>query len=96
MDQERNQKKFKVILTIFLCILTLLWFIKELTATSGKILTIKVALDNDNNSSIHLNVSNNYDQEINVSNVKSYINERTKSFLISLVKNATKDCISKI
>lgn len=80
MDQERNQKKFKVILTIFLCILTLLWFIKELTATSGKILTIKVALDNDNNSSIHLNVSNNYDQEINVSNVKSYINERTVFF----------------
>lgn len=93
MKQERTQKNIKVVLLTFLYILTSLWFIREMSIISGKILTVKVAFDKDlNNSSTNLDVSNNYNQEINVSNPKSYINEKTKSFLITLVKNATKDC----
>lgn len=90
---EINNKFVKIQyikLSVYILFLTLIciYLISEISLLNGYFNIIKLNLK-DNNTENHVQEFDD-NIKINISNPFSYINNKTKDFLITLVKNATK------
>ena len=79
----------KSTLFIVLLLLSCFYMIKEISISNGKNLTL--AFNIQENITLK-NASDFDDMNIDPYNVSTYINNKTKHFLINLVRNATKYC----
>jgi len=89
----------KSTLFVIFMLLSSIYVIKEISITNGNNITLKInlkenlstELDKENLSTV---LDKDFDDGLRINKYipESYINNKTKSFLISLVKNATKNC----